>query len=108
MALGMVWLCVLTSCAFALYLLRENKLRDAGKRDHRYQEPEEERNNMGDDCKFFCGPPLFCFACFKSFLCLFRRGPAGRETWTTRRTMLGTEHVTNGARSTDPSFRFTL
>lgn len=52
MALGMIWLCVLTACLFAWFLLRENKLRDQGKRDYRYEEPEEERKNMGDDCKF--------------------------------------------------------
>lgn len=52
-ALGFIWLCLLTSCVFALYLMRENRLRDQGKRDHRYEEPEEERNNMGDDCKLW-------------------------------------------------------
>lgn len=52
MALGMIWLCVLTACLFAWFLLRENRLRDQGKRDYRYEEPEEERKNMGDDCEF--------------------------------------------------------
>ena len=69
MALGMIWLCVLTSCLFALYLIRENRLRDQGKRDYRYEEPEDERNNMGDDCKFcfffsFLGGVLTPCSCF--------------------------------------------
>jgi hypothetical protein len=49
LGLGLVWLCVAASCAMLLYLRRENRLRDAGKRDHRYQLPEAERNNLGDD-----------------------------------------------------------
>lgn len=48
----MIWLCVVTSCIFAAYLMWENRQRDQGKRDYRYEEPEDERNNMGDDCKF--------------------------------------------------------
>ena len=57
----MIWLCVITSCVFALYLLRENRLRNQGKRDYRYEEPEEERNNMGDDCKFLALPSTLLF-----------------------------------------------
>lgn len=52
-ALGMVGLCVLSACAFLIYLMRENKLRAQGKRDHRLQLPEEERNNLGDDYPAF-------------------------------------------------------
>ena len=47
--LGCIWLCAIFACALALYIRRENKLRDAGRRDHRYELPEAERNNLGDD-----------------------------------------------------------
>lgn len=50
-ALGMIGLCIISACIFALYLIRENRLRDNGKRDYRYEAPEHERSNMGDDCK---------------------------------------------------------
>ncbi|KAI8659822.1 hypothetical protein LRP88_06383 [Fusarium phalaenopsidis] len=49
LGLGLVWLCVLSSVVFLLYIKRENKLRDQGKRDDRYNLPEDERNNLGDD-----------------------------------------------------------
>jgi hypothetical protein len=47
--LGCVWICVASSFAFAWYIRRENRLRDEGKRDYRYELPEEERENLGDD-----------------------------------------------------------
>lgn len=53
MALGFIWLCAISASCFALYIRRENKLRDQGKRDHRYQLPEAERNNLGDDFPAF-------------------------------------------------------
>lgn len=49
LGLGLVWLCVLSSIVFLLYMKRENKLRGEGKRDDRYNLPEDERNNLGDD-----------------------------------------------------------
>ncbi|KAF5011822.1 hypothetical protein FDECE_2112 [Fusarium decemcellulare] len=49
LGLGLVWLCVLSSVIFLFYIRRENKLRDEGKRDDRYNLPEDERNNLGDD-----------------------------------------------------------
>ena len=49
LGLGLVWLCVLSAVVFLLYLRRENSLRDAGKRDYRYEEPAEIKANMGDD-----------------------------------------------------------
>jgi hypothetical protein len=49
LGLGLVWLCVLSSLVFLFYIKRENKLRDQGKRDDRYNLPEDERNNLGDD-----------------------------------------------------------
>jgi hypothetical protein len=58
MALGLIWLCVISACLFAGYLIRENRLRDSGKRDYRYEAPEHERNNMGDDCKSDQEQPL--------------------------------------------------
>ena len=48
-SLAFVWLCAISACLFAIYIRRENRLRDQGKRDDRYQLPEEERNNLGDD-----------------------------------------------------------
>jgi hypothetical protein len=52
-ALGMIWLCVISACLFLVYLRYENKARDLGKRDWRYEEPEHERKNMGDDYPSF-------------------------------------------------------
>ncbi|KAJ3531509.1 hypothetical protein NM208_g8847 [Fusarium decemcellulare] len=49
LGLGLVWLCVLSSVVFLFYIRRENRLRDEGKRDDRYNLPEDERNNLGDD-----------------------------------------------------------
>ncbi|GAM43198.1 hypothetical protein TCE0_047r17809 [Talaromyces pinophilus] len=48
-SLGMVWLCGISSVVFLWILVRENRLRDAGKRDYRYQLPREELENLGDD-----------------------------------------------------------
>lgn len=49
LGLGLVWLCVATSTIFLLYIKRENRLRDEGRRDDRYQLPEDEKRNLGDD-----------------------------------------------------------
>ncbi|KAL1953680.1 hypothetical protein VTO42DRAFT_2391 [Malbranchea cinnamomea] len=48
-SLGLMWICGLSCTVFLLVLWRENKIRDAGKRDHRLQLPEDELNNLGDD-----------------------------------------------------------
>jgi hypothetical protein len=32
-----------------MYLVRENKARERGERDHRYELPQEVRENLGDD-----------------------------------------------------------
>ena len=45
--LAMLLMCGLTCTIFMLGLLWENRLRDAGKRDYRYQ--ESDIDNMGDD-----------------------------------------------------------
>ncbi|KAF4472259.1 transporter [Fusarium albosuccineum] len=47
--LGFVWLCVFAACAFDMWIQRENKLRDAGKRDHRLDLFQGELDNLGDD-----------------------------------------------------------
>ncbi|GKU22910.1 unnamed protein product, partial [Fusarium langsethiae] len=49
LGLGLVWLCVLSSLIFLFYIRRENRLRDEGKRDDRYNLPDDEKNNLGDD-----------------------------------------------------------
>ncbi|UZP45198.1 hypothetical protein NXS19_013010 [Fusarium pseudograminearum] len=49
LGLGLVWLCVLSSLIFLFYIQRENRLRDEGKRDDRYNLPDDEKNNLGDD-----------------------------------------------------------
>ncbi|KAJ4250156.1 hypothetical protein NW762_011969 [Fusarium torreyae] len=49
LGLGLVWLCVLSSLVFFFYIRRENAIRDEGKRDHRYNLPDDEKNNLGDD-----------------------------------------------------------
>lgn len=46
---GLLCVCAFTATALLLLLMRENRLRDAGKRDHRYNLPEDERSNLGDD-----------------------------------------------------------
>ncbi|KAK5054538.1 hypothetical protein LTR84_001429 [Exophiala bonariae] len=49
LGLGLIWLCIISSVVFLFYLKRENKLREAGKRDYRYELPEDEKRNLGDD-----------------------------------------------------------
>ncbi|KAH0844711.1 hypothetical protein FOPE_09885 [Fonsecaea pedrosoi] len=49
LGLGLIWLCVISSVIFLFYIRRENKLRDHGGRDDRYNLPEDEKNNLGDD-----------------------------------------------------------
>lgn len=53
LGLGLIWLCVLSATAFLFYIMRENKLREEGKRDYRYDLPEDEKNNLGDDSPAF-------------------------------------------------------
>lgn len=48
-SLGMVWICGVACVVFFAYLHRENRMREQGKRDHRYQWPREELENLGDD-----------------------------------------------------------
>ncbi len=49
LGLGLVWLCVIAATIFFFLLRRENKIRDAGGRDDRYNLSEEEKSNLGDD-----------------------------------------------------------
>ena len=49
MGLALVWLCVISAVIMLIYLRRENRLRDEGKRDHLLHLPEDERQNLGDD-----------------------------------------------------------
>lgn len=49
LGLGLVWLCVTSSVIFLFYIRRENRLREQGARDHRYNLPDDEKNNLGDD-----------------------------------------------------------
>lgn len=49
LGLGLVWLCVISATVQLFYLMRENKLRNEGKRDDRFSLPEEELKNLGDD-----------------------------------------------------------
>ncbi|CAG8146546.1 unnamed protein product [Penicillium olsonii] len=48
-SLGMVWICGVACVVFFAYLHRENRVREQGKRDHRYEYPQEELENLGDD-----------------------------------------------------------
>lgn len=48
-SLALVWVCGLSCMAFFLYLLRENRLRDQGKRGYLYDLPREALDNIGDD-----------------------------------------------------------
>jgi hypothetical protein len=48
-SLALVWLCGISCLLFFLYLVRENRLRNQGKRDYLYQLPPEELANLGDD-----------------------------------------------------------
>lgn len=47
--LGFIWVGGLAAIALIFLLRRENKARDAGKRDYLYSLPEEELRNLGDD-----------------------------------------------------------
>ncbi|KAK5091452.1 hypothetical protein LTR05_001635 [Lithohypha guttulata] len=49
MGLGFLWMCVLCAVVFLLYLKRENKLREAGKRNDRLLLAPEVQDNLGDD-----------------------------------------------------------
>ncbi|KAH8822078.1 major facilitator superfamily domain-containing protein [Xylogone sp. PMI_703] len=49
LGLGLVWLCACSATMFLFYIHRENRLRDEGKQDERYNLPEDEQNNLGDD-----------------------------------------------------------
>lgn len=49
LGLGMVWMCVIAAVALYFWVQRENKLRDAGKRDQRFNLSPEELQNLGDD-----------------------------------------------------------
>lgn len=49
MGLAFLWMCVLCAVTFLLYLKRENKLRDAGKRNDRLLLAPEVQSNLGDD-----------------------------------------------------------
>ncbi|KAJ5135316.1 uncharacterized protein N7515_004594 [Penicillium bovifimosum] len=48
-SLGMIWIGGLACTIFFCYLWRENRLREQGKRDYRYQWAREELENAGDD-----------------------------------------------------------
>lgn len=48
-SLALLWLCGLGSTALLIGMSRENKRRDNGERDYRYDLPAEELNNLGDD-----------------------------------------------------------
>ena len=47
--LVMVWICGVSATAFLLYILRENRIRAEGGRDDRYNLPDDEKMNLGDD-----------------------------------------------------------
>jgi len=49
LCLALVWMCGASATIFFFYIKRENKLRDKGKRDDRYNLPEAEKRNLGDD-----------------------------------------------------------
>ncbi|CAG8069231.1 unnamed protein product [Penicillium nalgiovense] len=48
-SLGMVWIGGVACIVFFGYVYHENRLREQGKRDHRYHWPREELENAGDD-----------------------------------------------------------
>lgn len=48
-SLALLWLCALACTVFLLALRMENKKRDRGERDDRYNLPKEELDNLGDD-----------------------------------------------------------
>ena len=47
--LGLLWTCALACTVFVIGLRSENRKRDRGERDYRYQFPKEELENLGDD-----------------------------------------------------------
>ncbi|KAG9768457.1 MFS general substrate transporter, partial [Aureobasidium melanogenum] len=53
LGLALIWVCVISSTVYLFYVRRENKLREEGRRDHRYNLPEEEKRNLGDDHPVF-------------------------------------------------------
>ncbi|KAL4917576.1 major facilitator superfamily domain-containing protein [Aspergillus aurantiobrunneus] len=48
-SLGMTWICGVSCAVFLAYLVRENRVREKGGRDYRFELPVEERGNLGDD-----------------------------------------------------------
>lgn len=48
-SLGMLWVCGLACVVLFAYVLRENRLREQGKRNDRYELPQEQLENLGDD-----------------------------------------------------------
>jgi MFS family permease len=48
-SLGMTWICGAACALFLTYLARENRLRDAGRREWRLELPQDEVENLGDD-----------------------------------------------------------
>ncbi|PKX94190.1 putative MFS transporter [Aspergillus novofumigatus IBT 16806] len=48
-SLGMTWICGAACALFLTYLARENRLRNAGRRDWRLELPQDEVENLGDD-----------------------------------------------------------
>lgn len=48
-SLALLWLCGLAGTALVIGMRNENKKRDQGKRDDRFNLPEQELGNMGDD-----------------------------------------------------------
>ncbi|GIJ83853.1 hypothetical protein Asppvi_002683 [Aspergillus pseudoviridinutans] len=48
-SLGMTWICGAACALFLTYLVRENRLREAGRREWRLELPQEEVENLGDD-----------------------------------------------------------
>ncbi|KIX07473.1 uncharacterized protein Z518_02126 [Rhinocladiella mackenziei CBS 650.93] len=47
--LAFVWMCVFSAVVLFLWIQRENRLRDTGGRDYRFNLPREEQRNLGDD-----------------------------------------------------------
>lgn len=45
---GFLGLCMASATALLFYLRRENRLRDQGKRDHRLDLADDEKQNLGD------------------------------------------------------------
>ena len=56
-SVGLLWLCGLASTAFFIGMRLENRKRDRGERDDRYDLPREELENLGDD------HPRFRYTC---------------------------------------------